>query len=305
MILMNDFDESAFLSLDGRSLRVFLAVLDSGSVTAAADRLDVTQSAVSHTLERLRGVLHDPLFVKSGRGIAPTAHAEALAARARQLIDDLREFASGAHFDPATAELNVTIAANDFQRDLLLPAFFRRVNAAAPGIRLRVIPSGVPSADMLREARCDLLLTPRPPQGADIFQKRLLSDHWACFYDGRQRPAPDAVDYFRCRHVGVVYERGERLAFDTELEARGRARDFAVIVPNFSGVPVFLEGSALLATLPSLTCLHIMKNFDQVPLPFEFPGLSMYLVWHRRVQLDPAQGWLRALISEVASQLPA
>jgi DNA-binding transcriptional LysR family regulator len=302
---MRNFDESDFLALDGRSLRVFLAVLDTGSVTAAADRLGVTQSAVSHTLERLRSVLRDPLFVKSGRGIAPTDHAEALAARARQLLDDLREFASGAHFDPATAEFNVTIAANDFQRDLLLPTFFHRVSLAAPGIRLRVIPSGVPSVDMLREARCDLLLTPRPPQGADIFQKRLLGDRWACFYDGSQRTAPDAEAYFRSRHIGVVYERGERLAFDTELEARGLARDFAVTVPNFSGVPMFLKGSTHLATLPSLTRLEIMREFDQIPLPFEFPGLSMYLVWHRRAQLDPAQGWLRALISEVATGLQA
>lgn len=304
MIFMSEFDESSFLTLDGRSLRVFLAVLESGSVTAAAERLGVTQSAVSHTLERLRGVMNDPLFVKSGRGILPTAHAQALADRARQLLDDLRDFASGARFDPTTADFVLTIAANDFQRDLLLPEFFRRVSAVAPGIRLRVIPSGVPSAEMLRENRCDLLVTPRPPAGADIFQKRLLSDHWTCFYDAAARPAPASeADWFAARHIGVVYERGERLAFDTALEARGLKREIAVTVPNFSGVPVFLRGSDRLATLPGLTRLEIMREFAAVSLPFEFPEMPMYLVWHRRNHLDPAHGWLRGLMQEAAQPL--
>lgn len=298
---MSDFDESAFLALDGRSLRVFLAVLESGSVTVAARQLGVTQSAVSHSLERLRGIVRDPLFVKAGRKIAPTAHALALAERARQLIDDLRGFAAGANFDPATAEFPVTVAANDFQRDLFLPEFFRRITAVAPGLRMRVIPSGVPTADILREARCDLLITPRPPAGADIFQKRLLADRWVCFYDGAARPAPRTeADYFRARHVSVVYERGDRLAFDSGLEQRGRKRDFAVTVPNFSGVPVFLRGSAYLATLPGLTRTGIMRGFDSAPLPFDFPEMPMYLVWHRRHHLDPAYGWLRSVLQEVA-----
>ncbi len=304
MISMNEIDESAFLALDGRSLRVFLAVLDTGSVTLAAERLGVTQSAVSHTLDRLRGVLADPLFVKAGRGIAPTPHAQALAERARSLLDDLREFAAGARFDPATADFTLTVAANDFQRDLLLPDFYRQVTSRAPGIRLRVIPSGVPSADMLRERRCDLLLTPRPPAGADIFQQRLLSDRWVCFYDPAVRSAPRSEKaWLAARHVGVVYERGERLAFDTQLEAMGRRRDIAVTVPNFSGVPVFLRGSDRLATLPGLTRREIMKEFDAVPLPFDFPALAMYLVWHRRHHLDPAMGWLRGQLLEVADAL--
>lgn len=302
---MSKFDESAFLALDGRSLRVFLAVLEAGSVTTAAHRLGVTQSAVSHCLERLRSIVRDPLFVKSGRGIAATAHAQALAERARQLLDELQEFAAGADFDPATADIAVTVAANDFQRDLLLPEFFRRVAAAAPAVRLKVIPSGVPSADVLRESRCDMLITPRPPSGADIFQKRLLADRWVCFYDTGQRSAPQSeADYFGARHVSVVYAGGERLAFDSGLEQQGKARDFAVTVPNFSGVPAFLHGSQYLATLPGLTRFGIMRGFGWAPLPFGFPEMPMYLVWHRRHHLDPGQGWLRAALLGVAEGIP-
>src|SRR5579862_2222955 len=101
-----------YFELDGAALRLFLAVLEEGSVTRAATRLGLTQSAVSHALQRLRRIVRDPLFAKSGRGIVATAHARALAGRARVLLDDMKAFAAGASFDPAVAELTLTIAAN-------------------------------------------------------------------------------------------------------------------------------------------------------------------------------------------------
>src|SRR5215470_15475460 len=119
MYLMKEIDH---LALDGHSLSLFLAVLEEGSVTGAATRLGLTQSAVSHGLKKLRRIAGDPLFAKSGRGIVATAHAQALAAKARNLIDEMRTFAGGTSFDPAVAQLSLTIAANDFQRNLLLPS---------------------------------------------------------------------------------------------------------------------------------------------------------------------------------------
>ena len=180
------------LALDGHALELFLAVLEEGSVTSAATRLGLTQSAVSHALNKLRRIAGDPLFAKSGRGIVATAHAQALAAKARALIDEMRSFAGGVTFTPASAQLSLTIAANDFQRDLLLPRFFGHVAAQVKNLNLRVIPSQSPSPAMLRENRCDLLITPLPPVGIDIVQKRLLSDHYVCYYDPKTRTAPSS-----------------------------------------------------------------------------------------------------------------
>ena len=100
-----------------------------GSITAAAQRLGVTQSAVSHLLNKLRAITGDALFVKSGRGIVATARAEARPAQARDLLRDLERFARSGGFDPARWQTTVTIAANDFQRDLLLPALAERLRA--------------------------------------------------------------------------------------------------------------------------------------------------------------------------------
>ncbi len=170
---MSQFDH---LDLDGHLLQLLLAVIEEGSITRAAQRLGVTQSAVSHLLDKLRAIVGDPLFVKSGRGIVPTAHAQALAARARELLDELRSFSNAAGFDPAKLSTLVTIAANDLQRDLLLPSLLRYVRAQAPGFALRVIRSGAPTAEMLRDEHCQLVITPRPPEGTDILQKRLFED---------------------------------------------------------------------------------------------------------------------------------
>ncbi|MDE2200757.1 MAG: LysR family transcriptional regulator [Rhodospirillales bacterium] len=304
---MSHFDQ---LDLDGHALSLFLAVLEEGSVTAAAMRLGLTQSAVSHGLARLRRIIRDPLFAKSGRGIVATAHAHALAARARVLLDEMRVFSAGAAFDPAESEMALTIAANDLQRDLLLPALFAAAASRLRRVSLRVIPSESPSPSLLRENRCDLLITPLPPAGADIVQKRLLQDRYVCFYDATARPAPTSrAAYLHARHVTVVYSGNERLDFDRRVAAHGIERDIAVSVPNFAGVPAFLRGSTMLASLPSLLGRTLMGEFARVRVPHgidESAGLArlpMYMVWHQRHQADPAHKWLRARLEQVCRAL--
>src|SRR3954463_8025375 len=231
---MSQFDH---LDLDGHLLKLLLAVIEEGSVTRAAVRLGVTQSAVSHLLDKLRAITGDPLFVKSGRGIVPTAHAQLLALRARALLDDLRSFSHAAAFEPAKVSAQVTIAANDLQRDLLLPSLLRYARAQAPGLSLRVIPSGAPSPEMLREEHCQLIITPRPPEGSDIIQKRLFEDSYRVFYDSSQREPPRTVeDYLASDHVTVTYEPRRRLDVDEVLAEHGIVRRFAAQVPGFGGI---------------------------------------------------------------------
>lgn len=305
---MNEIDHYA---LDGNALRLFLAVLEEGSVTRAARRLDLTQSAVSHGLDRLRRIVDDPLFVKSGRGIVATAHAESLAEPARVLLEKMQAFARGSRFDPATARLSLTIAANDLQRDLLLPTLRARLAKAVQSVSLRILPSGRPTAALLRENRCDLLISPRPPEGSDILQKRLITDRYVCFFDASVRPAPKRRgDYLAAEHITVVYPDNEPLDFDARLDAAGIRRNLAVTVPGFSGIPAFLRGTALIATLPSLLARSTMAGFATVSAPLDTLGaeafiLPLYLCWHRRHHDDPAHGFVRGLIEETASGLGA
>ena len=297
---MNKIDGS---EIDGRLLQLLLAVLEAGSVTGAAHRLGVTQSAVSHGLDRLRAITGDALFVKSGRGIVATARAEALAAPARELLASMQRFALHGAFDPARWQGTITIAANDFQRDLLLPALAARLRAQAPGLVLRVVPSGVPRLDMLRHDECQLVISPRPPEGSDILQKRLFEDRWRVFYDPDVRPAPRGrTAYLAADHATVVYEPRRSLDLDQRLEAAGIQRRFAVMVPEFSALPAFLRGTSLLATAPGMLVRHTMAGLASCEPPVPCPAMPMYALWHARHQSDPAHRWLREQLQAVVSQ---
>ncbi|MCA0244606.1 MAG: LysR family transcriptional regulator [Proteobacteria bacterium] len=304
---MSAFDHS---DLDGRLLQLLLAVVEERSVTRAAERLGVTQSAVSHLLDKLRAIVGDPLVVKAGRGIVPTARAESLAERARVLLEDLRGFATPEGFDPATLKAGFTIAANDLQCDLLLPPLLRRLRARAPGVTLRVIPSGVPQAELLRAEACQLVISPRPPDAADLLQRRLFADRYVVFFDAAVRAAPrDLDEYLAAEHLTVVYEPQRRLDIDRVLgDERKLARRFVASVPGFAGIAPFLRGTACLATLPSLLRLELMRDFAAAPLPppLAVPEMPMFMIWHARRQSDPVHRWLRdELLAVVQALSPA
>lgn len=291
-----------YSNLDGRLLRLLVAVVDTGSITGAAQRLGVTQSAVSHLLDKLRAITGDPLFVKSGRGIVATAHAEELAPQARELLQAMERFAQSGDFDPARWRTTFTVAANDFQRDVLLPPLMARLREQAPGVVLRVIPSAIPSLELLRQAHCQLVISPRPPDGADIRQKRLFEDEYRVFFDPAQRGAPATrADYLAAEHVTVLYEPRRALDLDEWLAARGVQRQFRVLVPGFAGLPSFIRGSRLLATAPGLLGSHLLRGLGCARVPLPCPKLPMYLIWHVRHQHDPAHRWLRAELEAVVA----
>ena len=297
---MSEIDPS---SLDGRMLQVFLAVVEERSVTRAAQRLGVTQSAVSHMIERLRELCGDPLFVKSGRGITPTARAEALAEPARVLLEEMGRFLAGPALEPANLKTVFSVAANDLQRDLLLPPLLSRLRARAPGLTLRVLPSGVPSADWLREGQCQLILSPRPPDAADVLQKRLFEDRYRVFYDPACRAAPRGLEeYLQAEHVTVAYEAGRPLELDRWLAQTGVQRRFAAYVPGFAGVAPFVRGTARLATVPSLLRADLMRGLESCEVPVATPRLPMYMIWHLRHRHDPLHVWVRSELEAVARE---
>lgn len=205
-------------------------------------------------------------------------------------------------FEPARWQTTFTIAANDFQRDVLLPPLMARLRARAPGVALRVIPSDIPSLEMLRQEHCQLVISPRPPDGADILQKRLFEDSYRVFYDPSQRTAPlTKAEYLSAEHITVVYEPRRALDLDQWFNSRGMQRNFRVLVPGFAGLPSFIHGSQLLATAPGLLQAHLLRGLASAAVPVPCPTMPMYLIWHLRHQLDAAHRWLRAELEAVVT----
>lgn len=293
-----------FTGLDGKVLRVFLTILEESSVSKAADRLGVTQSAISHTLAKLRKVLGDPLFVRSGQGLTPTERALALKEPSQKVLDGLRALTQQRPFNPQHEQIDVQIATNDMPRELIFPDLLRDTRAEGVRLRLEFIPSGVPDPDLLRSDRCQLMLTPLPPDGPDIFQKRLLTSPLLVFYDAAQRDPPDSWhSYCQSDHVDVRFADGRSARSVMRGVDQSQIRPATVTLPHFNAIPSFVKGSTLISTDTALMKTGPLAALDCAALAFDCAPVSIYMVWHQRSANDPAHRWLRTRIEEIATAL--
>lgn len=298
---MNEID---YRNIDWHLLRTFLTILEEDSVTKAAERLELTQSAVSHALNKLRKIFGDPLFVRSGQGISPTEHARALREPVQVILDSMKSLSDAREFDPRAEPLDFTIAANDLTRDLIFPHIRNIAREQGVDICLTFMPSGVPTATILREARCNLIVTPLPPDGPDMIQLKLFEGKMSCFFDPEVRGPPKNWDEFRQdNHIEVRFGDGRNSLTVLEGIDRNEIRAPRVSVSNFGGLASFVKGSDLLATEVDLMALGPLKELSNAPLPFESRPISIYMVWHRRDSGDPAHKWLRDRIRQVSRSM--
>jgi DNA-binding transcriptional LysR family regulator len=294
---MSDIDH---LELDGRLLRVFLSVYQTGSVTQAARKLSVSQSSVSHALIRLRRISGDPLFVRSGRGITPTARADDLAHRARALLDDMREFATPNAYDPAADTQPFTIAANDYEVETILRSLLFRLRQFAPEVALRIAPAVTQSniPQLLRRGDVDLTLGPAlAGDESDLLQQVLFTDSDFCFYDAEIRTAPALLaDYCGAPHAIVVLDSLRRTEVDDEVEKLGHTRSIMLEAPNFAALPSMMRGTDLIATMPLRLKDSLFRGFEYVRPPVELKAFSIVQIWHSRNSKSPRHRWFREQI---------
>lgn len=295
-----------FMDLDGHMLRTFLTVLEFSSVSRAAEKLDLTQPAVSHILRRLRHILGDPLFVRTGHRLTPTETALALKPAALAALDSLQRMTEQRAFDPRQEDMQFVIAANDMQRDLIFPQLLRETTAEGISLELQFIPSGQPSVPWIRDSRCHLALTPIPPEAPDIFQKSILKGEMMCFFDAAVGAAPKTLEaYYDARHLSVRFMEGQTswTIWSSNEVDKSRISPPAVTVSNFNAIPAFVEGTNLIATQMNLMRLRTLKSLDVAPLPFKSDPVAIYMVWHERSINDPAHIWLRQRIERVAQDI--
>ena len=295
---------SDIYSLDGNILRTFLIILEESSVSKAAVRLNVTQSAVSYALARLRTALKDPLFVRSGQGLTPTETALSLKEPVQRLLDGLMSLTDQRPFDPRTEDMHFAIAANDLQRELVFPRLWHEARADGIRLRLEFMPSGIPSNSMLRDARCQLILTPFPPDAPDVFQRLLISGNMMCFYDASVRDAPKSwEEYLSAEHISVRFSGGHGSREALRGVDTSAIPEPTVTVSNFNAIPSFVKGSDLLSTEMSTMHIGPLRELSMAPLPFKSEPVSLYMVWHERSNNDPAHIWIRRRIEAITDDI--
>jgi DNA-binding transcriptional LysR family regulator len=293
-----------YLGLDGNTLRTFLTVLEEMSVSRAAERLDVTQSAVSHTLDKLRVIFGDPLFVRIGRGIESTARARSLRGSVERALDDLKSLSVQREFNPRVEQMEFTIACNDFPLQFIFPKLLNDSDREGINLRIRFIPSGIPRVSILRASRYRMLITPTPPVDSDLEKVSLIRSKMEIFYDSEVRRPPKTWKQFaESKYVEVRFSDTESSIMALPSIDTSRMNPPAVSVPNFGSLAPMIKGTDRITTQIAVMKLGLLNILDTAPLPFKTDPLDLFLIWHRRESDDPAHQWLRQKITETVNSI--
>jgi LysR family transcriptional activator of mexEF-oprN operon len=289
--------------LDLNLLRVFAVVAESGSVTAAASRLYLTQPAVSAALRRLTAVVGTPLFVRSGRGLALTSRGERLRDGMRPHLQRLVDAAlAPAAFDPLTSERTLRVGLADSAEMWLLPRLLRALDEQAPRMRVVAVPVQFRTVAAALASGLDAAVTVADELPATIRRQPLYSGGFTCLYDPRHARLRTLTEkeYFARTHVVVSYNGDLRGIVEDML---GKARDVRCSVASFAHVGAVIEGTPMLGTVPELVAEQIRAVRPKLrtkPLPFEIKGAYSDLLWPAATDDDEPCRFLRAKIVEIA-----
>lgn len=280
------------------------------SVTAAADRLGLTQSAVSRILGRLRTTFGDPLFVRTSRGLTPTQRALDLAGPLREAVAGLeRLLLERPQFRPEQARRRFRLAAVDYAQVTVLARLWTRLAAEAPFVDLELRQPSAESERDLESGALDLLLMPRQASGAGIVWTPIARDAYVCVVWKRhpcRRLTP--ARFAAMDHILVAPREREGGVVDEVLAQKGLARRVALQVSTFLIVPYALVGTERIATVPrrmaeEFVRLHPLRILKP-PLPI--PGVVICQGWHEIHRHDPGHHWLRQVVAaEAAAVRPA
>lgn len=288
----------------------FMALIEERSVTRAADRLGITQPALSNALNRLRETFRDPLFIRQRYGIAPTEFAESIAptvAAALRQFDDL--VLTQQEFRPETADRLFTIAPNSYVELVLMPLLVARLREEAPGIRLRMTPFGSDLTDAGVMSGTTALALGRmvdPPD--NVVVQHLMDEGLACVVRVDHPDVQDSIDraqYERLKHVNVLPPGRLRAGLFQALDRQGLRREVAVSVTHFLAVPEMIAVTDYCATLPRLICrgLECDRRLKVLPTPVDLGTFPVEMAWHVRYRQDAAHRWLRSVVADLGKEL--
>lgn len=293
-------------ALDLNLLRVFEAVLRLRGVTAAGAELGLTQAGVSNALARLRTLLGDPLFVRTPRGMDPTRYAASIAEGVRQALGLIEATLAGrAAFDPATTERAFRLHMSDIGEMVFLPPLLERLHRVAPGVRVET--RSTPQEEIetaLAAGELDVAVGFLPGLRPPVRNSRLFVDPYACMMRAGHPAIGERLTrrlFLEASHALVASIGAGHRVIEETLLAHGLERRIALRVPHFMVVPMILERTDLVVTVPSQVARLFgkMGRFKSLKPPVRIPPADVRVHWHERFDGDAANRWLRELVVEL------
>ena len=309
-----------FRLLDLNLLRVFDCVMAEGSLTRAADKLSLTQPAVSNAMRRLRDAVGDELLVRQGHGVQPTPRAQALWPVVRDALGSLQHSLAPQRFEPASAATTLVLAMGDVTASMLMPIVARILAQEAPHLSLRVVPLTTRDPRALLDAEtADMAIGYFPAVLADLTARaqsgHLVAHEHRRLYDGEyvavmRQGHPLAhmpltlEHYCQARHLLVSFS-GRAYGFiDEALAALGRERHIVMTVNQYNTAARVVAQSDLLTVLPRhfLPVVGIAHQLQIHPLPLEVPAFHVDALWHKRGPHQAAHEWLLQTLQRATVQ---
>ena len=293
------------LNVDLNLLKTLDVLLDERSVTRAAERLCLTQPAVSGMLTRLRESFDDPLFIRAQRGIVPTLRALELAGPVKAILAEVGELLQPQQFDPALSQMTLHVAATDYALSAVIVPFIVHLRREAPGIRVAVVPVNSETlSEQFEHGEVDVaLLTPQttPPT---LHMRQLFDEEYVCLLSENHPLAGSptlSLDAFCAHDHALVSWPGGNFngVTDQALAAIGRTRRVTLSVCSFLVLPEILRVTDLVSVVPKRLAVDT-TGLVMLPAPLVIPGFSKIMAWHNRTHHHKGHEWLRERLAFVA-----
>jgi hypothetical protein len=298
--------QSDIRSLDIGMIRTFDALMRERSVSRAAARLFLSQSAVSASLARLRKIFNDPLFIRTGHGVSPTAKAQRLAPKIETVLFEFSSlFDEEQDFSPGQSSRIFRVAGSDYPSSWVLPELGRVLAACGSAIRIVWEPVGsLNLQDSLSRGELDLALIARIKPPVDLQHVVLYEDHYVY---ALRRDHPGAAEQVSldsfCEIPQIFLGYGTSTLddrIDDILAATGRKRKAQMVVSSFAQIIHQLEHSDYAAVLGQRVARMQADKLVTQPLPLALPSYTSFLCWDKRSELDPGVEWLKNQILQIA-----
>ena len=295
-------------NIDLNLLVVLDALLTEKHVTRTGVRLHLSQPAISHSLNKLRVLLDDPLLIRQGNEVVLSALAQNLQAPLKEILGQIETLlGQSIDFVPADSQRTLRIAMSDYGAAIVLPKLLVQLRAQAPGTSLVVIQdSRLGMLEQVGQGRIDLAIGVFPAPGADICTEVLFEETFTCLLNRRSLPENGVLDldsYLARPHLLVSMDGNTRGEVDNVLRARGLKRRVAVNVPHWGTAPGMIADTDLILTVATRTLTNVPFGDTLVAIapPLTVAPFNYVQAWHNRFNQDPAHRWLRELVRQVSA----